>query len=373
MLMNKILSLFIACMLMAFSTSCSQSDVPMPVTPEASWDNPDSSEQGPETHVPDGFTLCKGADVSWLTEMEEQGIKFYYYDGKEGDCIQILKSKGINAIRLRVWVNPAKGYNALPDVLAKARRAHAAGMDVMIDFHYSDDWADPSKQDVPAAWAGMDLDRLCEAVSAHTVEVLSALKDAGITPKWVQVGNETGNGMLWPYGKADTNPAGYARLVNAGYDAVKSICPDAKVIIHLQNGQDNALFVWLFDILENNGARYDVIGMSLYPERDDCMAMLRSCKSNMLDCISRYDKDVMLCEVGMGCAYVTECAEFLRGCLELENELPADRYLGVLYWEPEVYNDWNGYRKGAFTSQGCPGAQLDAFYNADTSVPVVTI
>lgn len=372
--MNKILALFITYTLMMLVPSCSQSEEPTPANPADSWNNPDSSSQVPEEPSSSGgFTLCKGADVSWLTEMEDQGIRFYYDNGEEGDCIQILKSKGINAIRLRVWVNHAKGYNALTDVLAKARRAKAAGMDVMIDFHYSDDWADPSKQAVPAAWAGMNLEQLCEAVSAHTVEVLSVLKDAGITPKWVQVGNETGNGMLWPFGKADTNPAGYARLVNAGYDAVKSICPDAKVIIHLQNGQDHNLFVWLFDILRDYGARYDVIGMSLYPERDDYMTMLRSCKSNMLDCVSRYDKDVMLCEVGMGNAYVDECAEFLKSCLELENEIPANRYLGVLYWEPEVYNDWNGYRKGAFTSQGRPGAQLDVFYNAASSVPVVTI
>lgn len=364
----------LSCMVMMLAAqSCSQMEEPVAKSDAGVRNSEDSSAETPSEPYAEEFKLCKGADVSWLTQMEAQGIKFYYDNGQQGDCIDILRSKGINAIRLRVWVNPANGYNALADVLVKARRAHAAGMDLMIDFHYSDDWADPGKQTIPAAWAGKNLDELCEAVSAHTTEVLTALKSEGITPKWVQVGNETGNGMLWPYGKADSNPAGYAKLVNAGYDAVKSVCPDAKVIIHLQNGQDSGLFTWLFDILKKNGARYDVIGMSLYPERTDYMSMVQSTKANMLNCISRYDKDVMLCEVGMGNSYVTECAAFLKACLDLENEIPDNRYLGVLYWEPEVYNDWSGYKKGAFTSQGRPGAQLDAFYTVDTSVPMVTI
>ena len=335
--------------------------------------SPLSTKADEQQYIPQSeqFELVKGADVSWLTEMEAQGIKFYNNNGVEEDCLKILQGKGINTIRLRVWVNPANSYCGLQDVLVKAKRAQQQGLSLMIDFHYSDDWADPSKQTIPAAWQGKDLDELCTAVSDHTTEVLTALKNAGIDVKYVQVGNETGNGMLWPYGQADKNPAGYAKLVNAGYDATKTVYPNAGVIIHLQNGQDKSLFTWLFDILKNNGARYDIIGMSLYPEPTNYTSMLSSCRANMVSCIARYDKDVMLCEVGMGNSYVNECTEFLKGCLALSNSIAENRFLGVLYWEPQVYNDWNGYKKGAFTSQGRPGAQIDAFEDKDSSLPSV--
>ncbi|MCM1319425.1 MAG: arabinogalactan endo-1,4-beta-galactosidase [Muribaculaceae bacterium] len=369
--MNKILAFYVTFICMLGLVACSSEQ------PEATIEEGDvtatKSENNQPTYTSVEFSLVKGADVSWLTEMEAQGIRFYNDNGTEQDCLHILQSKGINTIRLRVWVNPPNNYCGLQDVLVKAKRAQQLGMDLMIDFHYSDDWADPSKQTIPAAWQGMNLNELCQAVSAHTTDFLTALKNEGVTVKWVQVGNETGNGMLWPYGQADKNPAGYASLVNSGYDAVKGVYPDAKVIIHLQNGQDQSLFTWLFDILKNNGARYDVIGMSLYPEPINYTAMLNSCRANMVSCISRYDKDVILCEVGMGNSYVNECADFLRGCLNLANSIADNRFLGVLYWEPEVYNDWNGYKKGAFTSQGRPGKQLDPFADKDSSLPTITM
>lgn len=370
--MKQIINLIFSITLLFSISSCTSGDEPMQ-SPPADENNTAFNPTPVDFNLPAETSVCKGADISWLTQMEAEGIIFRYKDGVKGDCIDVLKSVGINAIRLRVWVNPPSGYCSLPDVLKKAERSHAAGMDIMIDFHYSDDWADPSKQTVPAQWSNMNLSELCDAVSGHTKEVLSALKEKGIEPKWVQVGNETGNGMLWPYGKADTNPKGYAQLVNAGYDAVKAICPDSKVIIHLQNGQDKNLYTWLFDILKTNNARYDVIGMSLYPSQTNWNSMVSSCKENMLYCINRYDKDVMLCEVGMGNSYVTECAGFLRACIQLKDEIPNNRYLGLLYWEPQVYNDWQGYRLGAFTSDGRPGEQLSPFNDGNTSLPSITI
>lgn len=140
--------------------------------------------------------MVKGADVSWLTQMEKSGYKFYNDSGSQQDLFPILKAHGMNAIRLRVWVNPANGWNNITDVVAKAKRAKAAGFDILIDFHYSDTWADPANQTKPAAWSSYTFDQLMSNVYWHTYNSLTTLKNAGITPKWVQVGNETNNGML---------------------------------------------------------------------------------------------------------------------------------------------------------------------------------
>ncbi len=185
--------------------------------------------------------FAKGADVSWLTEMESNGIKFYNKSGSQQDLFQILKDEGMNSIRLRVWVNPTEGWCDTKDLVAKALRAKAAGMKILIDFHYSDSWADPGKQTKPAAWQNQNIAQLDSSVKAYTTYVLDTLKANGISPEWVQVGNETNDGMLWPEGKASTNMANFASLINAGYDAVKSVFPTAKVIVHLSNGYNNSL------------------------------------------------------------------------------------------------------------------------------------
>src|SRR5206468_9587293 len=152
------------------------------------------------------------------------------------DLFVILKDLGMNTIRLRVWVNPQAGWNNKSDVLAKAIRAKNAGMKLLIDFHYSDTWADPGHQSKPAAWNNYDLAALKTAVANHTTDVLTTLKNNGIVPEWVQVGNETNDGMLWPEGKASVNMNNFAQLVNAGYDAVKGVDNSIKVIVHLSNG-----------------------------------------------------------------------------------------------------------------------------------------
>ena len=147
--------------------------------------------------------------------MEASGRKFYNSAGTEKECMQLMKDLGMNAIRLRVWVNPVGGWNNTADVVAKALRAKALGMKIMIDFHYSDSWADPGQQTKPAAWVGQDFATLKQSVATHTTSVLNTLKTNGIIPAWVQVGNETNDGMLWPDGKASTNMNNFAQLVNA--------------------------------------------------------------------------------------------------------------------------------------------------------------
>ena len=312
-------------------------------------------------------TFALGADVSWLTEMEAAGRFFYTREGQQKECMALLKDLGMNSIRLRVWVNPSGVWNGLNDVLVKAKRANDLGMRLMIDFHYSDNWADPGKQTKPAAWTGLSLTDLQKAVYDHTSEVLNALKSNGITPEWVQVGNETGNGMLWEDGKASVSMANYAKLNNSGYDAVKAVFPEAKVIIHLHNGYDNGLFRWMFDGLKNNGAKYDMIGMSLYPSwsPDNWKTTVDKCRANMEDMVKRYNKEVMIVETGMSWDS-PDAYSFLSYLIQQTKTIGK----GVLYWEPQAYKQWKNYSLGAFDNNGRPTVALDAFRLA-TSVEEV--
>jgi arabinogalactan endo-1,4-beta-galactosidase len=313
----------------------------------------------PEQPAFDMAGFAKGADVSWLTEMERNNIKFYDVDGREKECMALLRALGMNAIRLRVWVNPANGWCNKGDVLAKAFRANNLDMRLMIDFHYSDSWADPGQQTKPAAWEGMTQEELQHAVAGHTKDVLNALKARNITPEWVQVGNETGNGMLWDNGKASVSMENYAKLNNAGYNAVKEVFPDAKVIVHLQEGNRNALFRWLFDGLKSNGGKWDVIGMSLYPEPGTWRTLNSDCLANIDDMIRRYGSEVMICEVGMSYDAPEEAKAFLTDIIA--KAAGNGKCLGLFYWEPQCYNRWNGYTKGAFDNSGRPTRALDAF------------
>jgi len=314
----------------------------------------------PPTPVP---AFAKGADISWITQMEAAGIKFYSGGGVQKDCFDLLKSLGMNTIRLRVWVNPSPAWNDMADVVAKAIRAKNAGMRIMIDFHYSDYWADPGKQIKPAAWATQDFNTLKTSLANHTKEVLAALKTNSILPEWVQVGNETNDGMLWPDGRASTNMSNFAQLLNAGYDAVKGVFPNAKVIVHISNGYDNSLFRWIFDGLKTNNAKYDVIGMSLYPTAANWSSFNTQCLANMNDMVARYNKEVMVVEVGMSWDQATACNAFLTDLIAKTKSVTGNKGLGVLYWEPQAYNNWQGYPLGSFDNSGKPTIALAAFGN----------
>jgi arabinogalactan endo-1,4-beta-galactosidase len=296
--------------------------------------------------------------------MEASAIKFYNGSGVQQDCLRVLQGVGINAIRLRVWVNPAGGWCNQADVVAKAVRAKNLGLRVLIDFHYSDTWADPGHQAKPAAWANDGIDQLKVDVATHTTAVLNALKAAGVTPEWVQVGNETNNGMLWPDGMASTNMANFAALVTSGHDAVKSVFPNALVIVHVSNGFDDTLFHFVFDGLAQFGAKYDMIGMSLYPTASNWATLDSECLGTMNDMVASYGKLVMVVEVGMDVTAAATCEMFISDLISKVKSVTGGNGMGVFYWEPESYNNWQAYTLGAFGNNGEPTVAMSAFEDA---------
>jgi arabinogalactan endo-1,4-beta-galactosidase len=308
-------------------------------------------------------TFIKGADISWVTEMESRGIQFYNKNGVATECFALMKEIGMNAIRIRVWVNPANKWNGIEDVIAKCVRAKNLGLQLLIDFHYSDNWADPSKQTKPAAWSTASFPVLKDSLKNHTLFVLNQLKTAGIQPTWVQIGNETDNGILWPEGKASINMQNFAQLISAGAEASKTVFPNAKVMVHVSNGWNNSLFRWIFDGLKSNGVKWDIMGMSLYPTwaPGGWQNANNLCLQNMNDMVSRYNTPVMVVEIGMPWDNASEAKLFIQDLINKVKLVNGRNGLGVFYWEPESYNNWQGYSLGAFDNNGKPTIALDPF------------
>ncbi|BDR15836.1 arabinogalactan endo-1,4-beta-galactosidase [Vibrio sp. STUT-A11] len=308
--------------------------------------------------------FIKGADISWITQMEDSGYEFYNDWGYRQDVLSILRDHGMNAVRLRVWVNPSDGYySSLDDVIVKAHWAKDANMDVMIDFHYSDTWADPGNQWKPAAWQQLSFEDLMGQVWSYTRDSLNTLKAAGITPKWIQVGNETNNGMLWNEGMASSNMRNYAWLFNSGRNAAKEVFPDAKVIVHLANCHDNANFRWILDGLQSNSAWWDVIGASSYPKNATGLTWQEAnneCLSNLNDMVERYGTEVMITEIGVPWDE-PQAKTIVADMIQKVRSVNQDKGIGIFYWEPQAYS-WQGYTLGAWdpnTRQ--PTQALDAF------------
>ena len=333
------------------SASCKDKNKPKPPTPPVAVDY-----------------LAKGGDVSWLPQMEATGFKFFESDGTETDCLVILKNRGMNTVRLRVFVNPSShpqnGHCSKEETVAMAVRAKELGMRVMIDFHYSDTWADPANQTKPAAWANCTFAALKDSVYQHTYDVLNALKTAGVTPEWVQIGNEIPSGMLWPEGSY-TNFGQLSALINKGYDATKDIDSNIKVIVHIDKGNDNSRFRWFFDLAVANGMKFDVIGASYYPYwlGSDYTATINDLETNLNDMVTRYDKDVMVVEVGGDYTLVQNTQDMLNQVISIVRGIPSKRGLGVIYWEPEGAKSWSNYQLNCWQNNGKPSSALDAFLN----------
>jgi len=296
----------------------------------------------------------KGADVGWLSQMESQGWKFYNDAGTQMDCLDVLKTHSIAAIRLRVWVNPSGGWCGQTDVVNMAKRVKAKGLSLMVDFHYADSWCDPGQQPKPAAWANHTTSQLYTDIYNHTVAVCNALKSAGVTPTWIQTGNENNNGMLWDNGKASLHMTDFVYMVNSGYNAAKSVFGSVKCIVHLANGYDNSVFRWIFDGMKNNTGKWDLCGMSLYPTTSNYTTLVSQCKTNMADMQSRYGKGSIMSEIGIDSAAGATGKAYVQAILNSNAQ-------GVFYWEPEAYGTWAGYSMEAFLSNGRPSVIMDGF------------
>ena len=310
--------------------------------------------------------FVKGADIGWLSQMEATGYKFYDTTGVEAGCLQILQEHRINTVRLRVWVNPSNdiinGHCGKKEVVAMALRARDKGMRVMVDFHYSDSWADPGKQNKPAAWAGHSFSQLLEDVYTHTFEVLDTLKSCGVIPAWIQVGNEITGGMLWPEGSTGNWPQ-LAQLLNNGFDAAKAVDSSIRVILHVDQGHDNARCRTFFDNASSHGVKYDMIGLSYYPYwiGTDYTATIGSLGNNLDDLVARYDKEIMVVEVGGDFTLVQNTYDMLVAVIEKVKAVPGNKGLGVMYWEPEGAKSWSGYQLSCWGADGKPTAALKAF------------
>ncbi|MCM1127560.1 MAG: glycosyl hydrolase 53 family protein [Lachnospiraceae bacterium] len=246
----------------------------------------------------------KGMDVSSLMEVEKCGGRFYDH-GKSGDAMKILKDYGMNMVRLRLWNDPfaedgspyGAGGNDLETTLALAKRAKKMGAGWILDFQYSDHWADPGKQTIPKAWRGFGTEELERAVYDYTAEVLRRCRQEDVMPQIVAVGNELSNGLLWPYGKVPEYE-NIAKFVSAGIRAVRSVDEKASVMIHLDNGGNNQLYrTWFDTYFSNNGEDFEYIGLSYYPFWHGTVDMLRA---NMNDIARRYHKKLILVEVSTG-------------------------------------------------------------------------
>jgi len=278
---------------------------------------------------PSGKTIDKmlGADISFLPQLESRGIKFSD-NGVQKDAIEILKDHGFNYIRLRIFNNPvaAKGYSPqkgfcdLEHTKQMALRIKKAGLKLLLDFHYSDYWADPQQQNKPSAWEGLTDEKLALALKDYTKEVLSALKSQGTLPDMVQIGNEINHGMVWPDGHIG-NPDQLARLIKAGADGVKEVDPLIIIMLHVALGGQNDESVFWLDNMIARGVKFDIIGLSYYPRWHGTLSDL---KNNMLDLIKRYNKDINLVEYSQKKEEVND----------IVFNLPNGRGKGTCIWEP---------------------------------------
>lgn len=313
-------------------------------------------------------TIAKGGDISWLPQMEASGYIFYNNNGEPEDCFKILKDHGINSVRLRTWVNPSdnpqSGHCSKEETVAMAKRAKEWGMKVMINFHYSDSWADPGKQNKPKDWEGLNFEELKQALYDYTYDVINDLKKEGISPEWVQLGNEIPSGMIHPEGHTDNWPQ-LVELLNKGYDAVKAVSPSSKIILHVDQGNNNERFRWWFDNAEEHGAKYDIIGMSFYPwwleGKPDYRDVIDDLGANLIDMANRYNKEVMVVEVGGEDVQPNNTYNMLKAVIQKVREVPNNNGLGVFYWEPQGARSWSHYALSAWGEDGRPTKAMDAF------------
>jgi arabinogalactan endo-1,4-beta-galactosidase len=291
-----------------------------------------------------------GADVSSLQRALELGAEYYDENGDQGDPLQILRDHGVNYIRLRVWVNPSNGYNNKIKVTQFAPSVSSRNMKLLINFHYSDTWTDPSHQAKPAAWASHPFDQLQSDVYDYTYDVCSSLQSIGVTPDMVQIGNEINNGMLLPDG-SNSNWDNLAALLKQGYNAVKACSPSIQVMLHIADAGDRKGALKWFDNARSRGVQWDMTGLSYYSYWHGTAAAMTNTVKEMR---SRYGKPVIIAETAYPFTLLENDDE--KNVVHSESPLALDYpvtpagqannlksvldaarsggAIGVFYWEP---------------------------------------
>lgn len=335
--------------------------------------------------------FLRGADLSALGVMEAKGARFRDKEGP-GDALGLLRKAGANCIRLRLFVDPngeEMVTNSLDYTLALARRVKASGADFMLDIHYSDTWADPSKQFKPAAWAKLSEEELVGAVREYSRMVLERFSDAGLRPDYVQIGNEITNGMLWPTGRAEfgtaTEKDGWVmlgRFLRAGAEGVKAACREGKqpkLILHVESTGNVPRSLWFFRNAVELSVPFDIIGLSYYPEWHGTLNDLKQTADTLA---LEFKKPVMVVETAYSWKHDSHWdgaanqafpatpagqAEFLKAVRSVVEAVPGGLGAGVIYWHPESIqhdgvNAWLGGSCALFDDEGValPGTALFA-------------
>jgi arabinogalactan endo-1,4-beta-galactosidase len=242
-------------------------------------------------------------DLSTLAELEKCGAK-YYVDGQEQDILDIVKANGVDTIRLRLWNDPKSpkgeaygaGNNDLETTIYIGKKVTEAGMGVLLNYHYSDFWADPGKQFKPKAWENYTIPELEQAIYDFTKSTLVEILEAGVNITMIQVGNELSNGFLWPEGQVPEYD-NIARFINAGIRACRAVKKEIPIMIHLDNGGNNELYRRWFDNFIPRGEEFEYIGLSYYPFWH---GRLQQLEDNMNDIAVRFGKELIVAEVSMG-------------------------------------------------------------------------
>ena len=318
---------------------------------------PDPSPSPTPTPTPtvNNITI-RGVDLSYTPEIRSFGT-VYKYNNTAGDILDIIKARGINTVRLRLWYAPATVRSGLAEVISFATEIKNKGLSVFLDLHYSDTWADPGQQTKPLAWQSANLAGLKDSVYQYTKRVLQAFVAAGATPSIVQIGNETNGGLLWNEGRVggsyDANWAEFANLLKKGIQAVKEVDPSIKTMIHYAGYSGAQQY---FSNINTQGVSYDYIGLSYYPvfHGKDMDALA----SGMSSLVSSFNKPILIAEtdypftlswndqtnntVGLPDqlipsypATLSGQAAFLTALLKKVNAL-GTKGLGVCYWSPDL-------------------------------------
>ncbi len=300
--------------------------------------------------------LKNGIDISWLPDVEAAGAKFFTGTGSVIDPIRLMKISGISVGRIRVWVNPEGVNGSINRAIKLAKRLKQQGLEICIDFHFSDTWADPAHQSIPSAWSSDSLSQLKTDLSQYISSALYKFRTAKVTPQWVQLGNEISNGFLWPLGKIDSNSAeqwrSFVALYKSATKALRKASPKSQSILHLDCGGDSSKLQWWFSMAEQYGLTdYDVVGLSYYSQWHGSFSNLRAGLSTAVEItgkpvlivetaypwtVRKFGDDVLDVEKsGLANLPLTEVgqANYVKQFQSMMRSLPKNAGLGIWWWE----------------------------------------